>query len=112
MGTVDTHSRYHPSGQVGESSRVLEGAAFDIFYPLRRWLDNFDVKRYRLAHLICRVIPCCCPFERDINLFGRTYHIPALCKINPVYDEVVALRMRALSYLADDCGEDVSKYIC
>ncbi|MBD2294278.1 Mo-dependent nitrogenase C-terminal domain-containing protein [Anabaena sphaerica FACHB-251] len=99
------HPNYHPPN-------YKKPGSFDILNPLRRLVDGIQIKNSRLAHLICRVIPCCCPFERDINLFGRTFHIPALCKINPLYNEVVALRFRALSYLADECGEDVTKYIC
>jgi hypothetical protein len=80
--------------------------------PLRRWLDGLEIKNRRLAHLICRLIPCCCPFERDLTILGRTVHIPALCKLNPLYDELVGLRLRALAYLTDGCGEDVSRYLC
>ncbi|HLP91068.1 MAG TPA: Mo-dependent nitrogenase C-terminal domain-containing protein [Nostocaceae cyanobacterium] len=85
---------------------------FDLFHLLRCWLNGIQVKNQRFAHFLCQLIPCCCPFERDVLMFGRTFHIPALCKINPVYDEVVALRFRALSYLADECHEDIRKYIC
>ncbi|WP_017298845.1 Mo-dependent nitrogenase C-terminal domain-containing protein [Nodosilinea nodulosa] len=84
----------------------------DIWNPLRRWIDQIEVSDRRLAHLLCRVIPCCCPFERDISLLGRTVQIPALCELNPVYNELVGLRFRSLSHLADDCGEDVTRYIC
>lgn len=84
----------------------------DLLAPLRRWLDEIQVGDRRLAHLICRLIPCQCAFERDMRLFGQTFHIPALCKLNPLYDEVVSLRFRALSYLADICGEDITPYIC
>jgi hypothetical protein len=64
-----------------------------------------------LARAICRVVPVQCPFERDIRLLGRIlFHIPPLCKLNPLYDEVVFLRFRALCYLAEDCGEDVRCY--
>ena len=71
-----------------------------------------DVKDPRLARFVCKVIPPQCPFERDINLFGRTIaHIPPLCKLNPLYEQFTMLRFRSLSYLADDCGEDVSKYV-
>ena len=67
----------------------------------------------RQAHLICQLIPCDCPFERDIILFGRKLiHIPPLCKLNPLYLECVSLRVRALTYLAEDCREDVTPYIC
>ncbi|BAY09872.1 Mo-dependent nitrogenase C-terminal domain-containing protein [Calothrix sp. NIES-2098] len=99
------HPNYHPPN-------YKRSGTFDILNPLRRLVDGIAVKNARFAHLICQVIPCCCPFERNINLFGRTYHIPALCKLNPLYDEFVMLRFRALSYLADECGEDVTKYIC
>ena len=85
--------------------------SFDIFKPLRRKIDDIQVRNHRLAHLICQVIPCRCPFERDICLFGRTIvSIPPLCKLNPLYEEVVSLRFRALCYFADECGEDVGCY--
>lgn len=84
----------------------------DILASLRRWLDGIEVSDRRLAHFLCRLIPCQCAFERDIQLLGRKYHIPALCKLNPLYNEVLALRFRALSYLADVCGEDVTEHIC
>jgi hypothetical protein len=83
----------------------------DWLKPIRQWLDQIEVKNARLARSICQFIPAQCPFERDIQLFGRTlFHIPPMCKLNPVYEEVVALRFRALCYLADVCGEDVSPY--
>ncbi len=83
----------------------------DLLKPLRHWLDSIDVRDRQFAHRICRTIPAQCPFERDIKLFGRTLiHIPPLCKLNPLYEEVVALRFRALCFLADECGEDISQY--
>lgn len=86
---------------------------FDLLAPLRRWVDRIEVKTPEFAHLICRLIPCQCAFERDLTLFGRKlFHIPALCKLNPLYNELVGLRFRALSYLTDICGEDVAQYIC
>lgn len=84
---------------------------FDILRPLRQWLNTFEVHDSSLAHRLCRVIPSQCPFERDVKFFGRTlFHIPPLCKLNPLYEEVVGLRFRALCYLADQCGEDISPY--
>ncbi len=85
---------------------------FDLFYPLRRWVNNIEVTNEKFAHFLCNLIPCACPFERNVIIFGKTFHIPALCKINPLYNEVVNLRLRALSYLEGDCGEDIEKYIC
>ncbi len=82
--------------------------------PLRSvqdWLDQVDIHDSRLARFLCRMIPAQCPFERDVSLFGRTIaHIPPLCKLNPLYEQLVGLRFRALSYLADACHEDVSPY--
>ncbi len=84
---------------------------FDPLQPLRQRLDRVEVHSPKLAHRLCKLIPAQCPFERDVKLFGRTlFHIPPMCKLNPLYDEVVALRFRALCYLADECGEDISAY--
>jgi tellurite resistance protein len=83
----------------------------DVLLPVREWLDGLEIQDPRLARLLCKFIPSQCPFERDITLFGRKIvHIPPLCKLNPLYDQTVGLRFRALSYLADECGEDVSVY--
>jgi hypothetical protein len=85
--------------------------SFDVLQPLRQWLDKLEVRDRQLAHRLCKMIPAQCPFERDVKLFGRTlFHIPPMCKLNPLYEEVVALRFRALCYLADECGEDISAY--
>ncbi|MEA5565332.1 Mo-dependent nitrogenase C-terminal domain-containing protein [Anabaena sp. UHCC 0399] len=84
----------------------------DVLNPLRDWLDGLEVKDPRVARFLCKMIPSQCPFERDVTLFGRKIvHIPPLCKINPIYEQLVGLRFRALSYLADECQEDVTPYI-
>ncbi|MGI8502859.1 MAG: Mo-dependent nitrogenase C-terminal domain-containing protein [Hassallia sp.] len=83
----------------------------DILQPLRLRIDNIKVSDRLFAHRLCKLIPAQCPFERDVKLFGKTlFHIPPMCKLNPLYEEVVGLRFRALCYLADDCGEDISQY--
>lgn len=88
------------------------GETFDPLSPVRSWLDDMNVKDPRVARFICKMVPSQCPFERDITLFGRkVVHIPPMCKLNPLYDQLVGLRFRALSYLADDCGEDVRPYL-
>lgn len=82
-----------------------------ILQPIRQILDDIDVRDRQSAQLICRLIPSQCPFARDIKVFGQTIlHIPPLCKINPLYDQLMSLRFRALSYLADQCGEDITIY--
>jgi hypothetical protein len=85
--------------------------SIDLFYPLRLWVDSIEVNNSKFAHFLCHLIPCTCTFERDLTIWGRTFHIPALCKLNPLYNEVIKLRLRALTYL-EDCGEDISQYIC
>jgi Mo-dependent nitrogenase C-terminus len=85
--------------------------AIDLLSPLRQWLDNIEVKEAGFARFLCKQIPSQCPFERRVQFKGFTVlYIPPLCKLNPVYNEVVALRFRALCYLADVCGEDISSY--
>ena len=104
------HTLEHPettSATVAPTKRQLAA-----IHPLREWLDGLEIEDPRVARFLCKMIPSQCPFERDITLFKRKIvHIPPLCKINPLYEQLVGLRFRALSYLADDCGEDVSPYI-
>ena len=91
---------------------AFDGSRVDPLKPAREWLDDLEVHDPRLARFLCKMIPAQCPFERDVKLFGKkVVHIPAMCKLNPLYDQLVGLRFRALSYLADDCGEDVSPYL-
>ncbi|MEM9216184.1 MAG: Mo-dependent nitrogenase C-terminal domain-containing protein [Cyanobacteria bacterium P01_F01_bin.150] len=79
--------------------------------PVKDWLDQMDIHDPSVARFLCKMIPPQCPFERDVKLFGRkVVHIPPMCKLNPLYEQLVGLRFRALSYLADDCGEDVTPY--
>ena len=73
-----------------------------------QWLDRIEVKNRTIARLISKVIPDQCPFERQIILFGhKILQIPPLCKLNPLYNQFVGLRFRALCYLVDQCGERI-----
>ena len=93
----------------GLRSPAESGTKIDPLKPAREWLDQLEVHDPRLARFVCKLIPSQCPFERDVVLFKKKLvHIPPMCKINPLYDQLVGLRFRALSYLADDCGEDVT----
>lgn len=93
------------------ATRSPHSQKLDLLLPLRNAIDHVQVRNPDLAHRLCQLIPSQCPFERDIKAFGKTlFHIPPMCKLNPVYDEVVALRFRALCYLADECNEDISRY--
>lgn len=105
--TALRHTLEHPK-QVQETTLHPP----DILHPLRDWLDGLEIHDPRVARFLCKMIPSQCPFERDVTLFGKKIvHIPPMCKINPLYEQLVGLRFRALSYLADECQEDVSQYI-
>lgn len=81
---------------------------FNLLQPLRQWLDQIEISDAKFAMFLYKAIPAQCPFERDIKLFGRKIaHIPPLCKLNPLYDQLVGLRFRALCYLVDRCGIDI-----
>ncbi|MEH1907484.1 MAG: Mo-dependent nitrogenase C-terminal domain-containing protein [Nostoc sp.] len=83
----------------------------DLLQPLRQRLDKIEIQNRKLAKFIAKLIPAQCPFERDITVFGRKIgHIPPMCKLNPLYNELVYLRFRALCYLVDQCGEDIQSY--
>ncbi len=99
----------HKSSKIRFPFLSLE--TIDLLRPIRNWLNNLIIQDPVVAHRICAMIPTQCPFARDVKLFGHTIlRIPPLCKLNPLYNEVVALRFRAICYLADECGEDVSSY--
>jgi Mo-dependent nitrogenase C-terminus len=116
-----TFETLHPSLWLARAQRAMfasnssstsnQPGKFDFLAPARQWLDGLAIKDSAFAHRICKMIPSQCPFEREIKLLGRTLvKIPPMCKLNPLYNEVVALRFRAICYLADTCGEDVSIY--
>ncbi|MEN9215080.1 MAG: Mo-dependent nitrogenase C-terminal domain-containing protein [Gloeomargarita sp. DG02_4_bins_56] len=91
----------------GEQCMPAGEERHDLLDPLRKWLDEMQIHDPKIARFLCRMIPAQCPFERDIVLFGRKIvHIPPMCKLNPLYEQLVGLRFRALSYLAEQ-GEDV-----
>ncbi|TVP68987.1 MAG: nitrogenase [Leptolyngbya sp. LCM1.Bin17] len=96
--------------EVAEGLRPpADSSKIDPLKPAREWLDQLEVHDPRLARFVCKLIPSQCPFERDVVLFNKKLvHIPPMCKLNPLYEQLVGLRFRALSYLADDCGEDVT----
>ncbi len=103
---IDSEKSFQ-SAQANQISKLL----FNLFKPLRQWLDQVEIKDREMARFLSRAIPAQCPFERDIVLFGRKVgHIPPLCKLNPFYEQFVGLRFRALCFLADQCGEDIQSY--
>lgn len=99
------------SSNITAGKQTSKSSKLSLLQPLRQWLDSLDIKNYRFAKLVAKSIPAQCPFERDIVIFGRKIgYIPPLCKLNPLYEELVCLRFRALCYLVDECGEDIGSY--
>ncbi|MBN3869634.1 MULTISPECIES: Mo-dependent nitrogenase C-terminal domain-containing protein [unclassified Nostoc] len=83
----------------------------NLLSQIRYQLDAIEIHNYHLATLLCKVIPSSCPFETTVTVFGRTlFQIPPLCKLNPLYEQVVGLRFKSLLYLVNECGEDARKY--
>ncbi|QSJ14894.1 nitrogenase [Nostoc sp. UHCC 0702] len=106
------HTLEHKEQQMVPAPALPKAHPYDPLHPMRDWLDGLNIEDPRVARFLCKMIPSQCPFERDVILFGhKIVHIPPMCKINPLYEQLVGLRFRALSYLADECGEDVSPYI-
>lgn len=78
---------------------------------LQQWLDGLEIREAQTARRIIKLIPSQCPFAREIQVFGKViFRIPALCKFNPLYEQLMGLRFRALCFLADSCDEDVTSY--
>ncbi len=110
--TIYEPAATEPAMTVGREVRELSPKRQRVLLkPVREWLDGLEIHEPQVARFLCKLIPAQCPFERNIELLGhKIVHIPPLCKLNPLYDQLVGLRFRALSYLADECGEDVSSY--
>lgn len=82
-------------------SSTSENSEHFILNIVRHWLDSIEVNNRKVAKLICKLIPASCPFAREIKLFGHTFPIPAMCEFNPFYEELMSLRFRALTFLAE-----------
>ena len=92
-------------------SRQPQPETLALLQPLKRWIDNWQIERPQTARRIVRLIPAQCPFAREIRLSDRLiFSIPPLCKLNPCYEQLINLRFRALCFLADRCGEDITPY--
>ncbi|MHC0068046.1 Mo-dependent nitrogenase C-terminal domain-containing protein [Nostoc sp. UIC 10890] len=88
-----------------------EHLSSSLLNQIRYQVEILEVHNAKLARLLCKLIPSHCPFERTISILGRTlFHIPPLCKINPLYEQIIGLRYKCLLYLVDECGEDATKY--
>ena len=93
---------------------LIQKRKHNILNPLKflqQKIDCWEIKRESTARQIVKLIPAQCPFAREIKVSGKVIvRIPPLCKLNPVYEQLIGLRFRALCFLADCCGEDVTLY--
>ena len=84
---------------------------FNPVHFFQQLIDKLEIKQEQTARRIVKLIPAQCPFAREIQVFGKViFRIPPLCKFNPLYEQLIALRFRALCFLADQCGEDITAY--
>jgi hypothetical protein len=84
---------------------------YQLLQLLRQRIEQIEVDNYKFAKFCCQIVPASCPFAREIRLGDRSVlRIPPLCKLNPFYEQIVSLRFKSLSYLADVCGEDITIY--
>lgn len=68
---------------------------------LQHQLEAIEICDPQTAHTICKLIPDRCPFERQFVWGYLLIQIPALCKLNPFYRQFLALRLKAVDYLAN-----------
>jgi hypothetical protein len=74
----------------------------DRLTEIRDRINQIEITNPQIAQLICKLIPSSCPFAKTIKLFGKTILvIPPLCHLNPLYEEFMSLRFRALNLLSD-----------
>jgi hypothetical protein len=84
---------------------------FGFLNSIRQRLEAIEICHPDVARLLCKVIPAQCPFERKIWFCDRLLiSIPPLCKFNPFYEQIIEIRFKSLTYLADHCGEDITLY--
>lgn len=55
-----------------------------------------------LAKAVITLIPASCPFAWTLKLRDQQVVIPPLCKLNPFYNDLMALRFWALCLLAKE----------
>jgi hypothetical protein len=107
---LDSQFQQFQGSKFHRSQRLVAKFWSFALKPWQQWLEAIEVITPGQAHFLCKFIPAQCPFERDVQLGSWQLHIPPLCKLNPFYDQFVILRFRALTFLADECGEDITCY--
>ena len=87
------------SSLVPYSTRVTQ--AWKRLDPLKHWLNGLDPGDERISSFIAHLIPFLDPFGCDIDLFAhKLVQIPVMCKINPLFEQFLAVRFRCLGHLS------------
>ncbi len=68
---------------------------------IKQLLESIEINSTQQANLLCNLIPSACPFARTIHLGRYSLVIPPLCKINPLYEQLMELRFKAECYKAE-----------
>lgn len=68
---------------------------------IKQLLESIEINSTQQANLLCNLIPSACPFARTIKLGTFKLVIPPLCKINPLYEQLMELRFKAECYKAE-----------
>jgi hypothetical protein len=88
---------------------TLIALPLNLLDVVRKWLDSIQICNPIAAQFICKLVPARCPFERTIYFFNCfMIHIPPLCHFNPIYQQLISLRLRALTYLFEVEEENIS----
>jgi hypothetical protein len=105
-----TFNRHASITQLIMSTLILKTRNLSLIQALKQWIDRLEINEEQSARRIIKLIPAQCPFAREVRIFGQTiFRIPPLCKLNPLYEQLIALRFRALCFLVEQCGEDITE---
>lgn len=55
-----------------------------------------------IAKAVVAIVPAGCPFTQALKIGNQQIEIPPLCKLNPFYDNLMALRFWALCLLSQE----------
>lgn len=70
---------------------------YSLISAFKEALNNFEFTNKDRAERFVKLIPNSCPFAREVKAFGKTIvNIPPLCKINPLYEEIMMLKFRTI----------------
>ena len=105
--TSNVCSRLTPA--LGFNSKLMSSfvaCSFEVtqpwkpFAPLKQWLDSLDLGDEMIFSFVVQLFPSQCPFERDFIFLVACWSLsfPPMCKIHPLFEQLVALRFRCICH--------------